>query len=217
MILDYWLITNELVILLNFDWGFQSISQSKFQRASFLGESGLTKSFRKRSSMLFSNFLNFLLKRTVPSLDLFLRAFWPTGGTPWGIHVEIQVVFHPNRLGLHYPLIQKYLKFSNSDFFRFLFFFFFIFSRTFSPQNDFFEPIQSVYTPRAHGRLPIENGGFRAGFHSGDALSPFSINEPSGTYFSLFFRQIMRPLCWANTRISVAVSPLFSLLNDDVF
>ncbi len=25
--------------------------------------------------MLFSNFLNFLLKRTVPSLDLFLKAF----------------------------------------------------------------------------------------------------------------------------------------------
>ena len=148
MILDYWLITNELVIFLNFDWGFQSIAQSKFQRASFLGERGLTKSFRKRSSMLFSNFLNFLLKRTVPSLDLFLRAFWPTGGTPWGIHVEIQVVFHPNRLCLHYPLIKKYLKFSNSDFFRFWFFFFSIFLRTFSPRSNFFWANSiGLYTP----------------------------------------------------------------------
>ena len=148
MILDYWLITNELVIFLNFDWGFQSIAQSKFQRASFLGERGLTKSFRKRSSMLFSNFLNFLLKRTVPSLDLFLRAFWPTGGTPWGIHVEIQVVFHPNRLGLHYPLIQKYLKFSNSDFFRFLFFFFLhFFAYIFSPERFFWANSIGLYTP----------------------------------------------------------------------
>lgn len=43
--------------------------------------------------MLFSNFLNFLLKRTVPSLDLFLKAFGRREEHPEGSTLRFKLFF----------------------------------------------------------------------------------------------------------------------------
>lgn len=53
---------------LNFDWGFQSIAQSKFQRtASFLGERFPRRHFRSSSSTLFRNFFENLFWKEQPT------------------------------------------------------------------------------------------------------------------------------------------------------